>query len=659
MAPPSPIPSRMKGVEAKGMLEGLGSPAGIKWVMPTYFGLCARRECPRHVPPPCACDAMKDPHTVLSPKCLLHATHMMRADWADVDTSCEEIYCLPANKGYTVCAECLAKAHAVRAQPDYNRVAWAHTLAACSLGAPNTDFSPLDALLEATSRVVQSVLVDETMADGVTSIVMTIWACVTRSLSADNDRERAWKALFTRLRDLETGENYPHAAVMRDAVSRAVRRRAQLELREWEEDYTLASGGTLPLAQTPGSSPASGSTDIKIAKPTPLVLPQAEVSAAPPGDGPPGDSERDTAEIARLGETIASLNEALIAAATAAADDKAVTATAASMHVMRQLQAVRGGMEGERVDFRAQVAKAQAQVKAAKADAESGRAVQAQLRAKLRETAVAAAASQAAELAAERQLGKLNEAAARAESIEAAARVRRLLAPYKDTDIMASFSCPQLPFGLPASDIADIEIADTEQRTVRVDTEQQTVGEADPELVAKLANLRRALGTAVKEQGETERRLRNAHRAGLRALAAMHAKDITARALEVDALSSKLRQDAEQAAQIKGLGQTARLRSLLGTAVLWQGQQARRNQDILDAVHARSEALAAHDDPGSFAHALGNGADGDASDEQDEDAHADPTLPFGITRTAASGTATSRAPPLSQAAVKDDYDDGW
>ncbi|KAJ1628982.1 hypothetical protein T492DRAFT_874140 [Pavlovales sp. CCMP2436] len=155
MAPPSPIPSRMKGVEAKGMLEGLGSPAGIKWVMPTYFGLCARRECPRHVPPPCACDAMKDPHTVLSPKCLLHATHMMRADWADVDTSCEEIYCLPANKGYTVCAECLAKAHAVRAQPDYNR---------------------------ATSRVVQSVLVDETMADGVTSIVMTIWACVTRSL---------------------------------------------------------------------------------------------------------------------------------------------------------------------------------------------------------------------------------------------------------------------------------------------------------------------------------------------------------------------------------------------------------------------------------------------------------------------------------------------
>lgn len=83
-------------------LFDLSSP-GVQWIMPTYFGVCARHECPRHIPPTCSCAAAGGAsHAVLHPRCEKHVAHMAREQWPDVDAVCEALYALPVGKGYTV-----------------------------------------------------------------------------------------------------------------------------------------------------------------------------------------------------------------------------------------------------------------------------------------------------------------------------------------------------------------------------------------------------------------------------------------------------------------------------------------------------------------------------------------------------------------------------
>jgi hypothetical protein len=319
----TPPSGREVVAQVAAMLEP--SSPSVQWVMPAFFGVCARRECAKHTPPTCSCESVKGAHTVLNPKCVGHSAHMMRESWPEVDAGCEEVYLLPSNRGYTVCQECMAKARSVRAQPDAQKIVWAHTIASCTQGDfPDTDFSPLDALVEATSRVVQTSLADDTHSDGVTSIVMTIWAGASRSLAlAPEERERAWNGLVTRLRDLETDTGYRAAAVMRDALSRAVRRRAQSELFEWEQDVARAAGGAAGAAAAP-QSPAPRKA---LAAPIPPIPSPLGLPPRPPAASPGASDAQLEARLAaledELGRATASAESTAAAAAAVNAADAA------------------------------------------------------------------------------------------------------------------------------------------------------------------------------------------------------------------------------------------------------------------------------------------------------------------------------------------------
>lgn len=102
--PPAPIftPSDATSPASCGRsLFEMTSP-GMQWVMPKYFGACARRGCPRSIAPACDCDGVSGQHTVLNPRCVHHAAHMVREAWRDVDSSCEDLYFLPQHKGFVV-----------------------------------------------------------------------------------------------------------------------------------------------------------------------------------------------------------------------------------------------------------------------------------------------------------------------------------------------------------------------------------------------------------------------------------------------------------------------------------------------------------------------------------------------------------------------------